>query len=185
MTLIAIASPLFRVILTDKWLPSVPIFQWLCVSGLGWGLSAINLNILQVKGRSDLFLYLEIAKKLFLISVLAFTLQFGVLWMVRGMVLVTAFSVVLNLYFSGKEIDYGFREQVQDIAPYFLVIIFAASISYWVGQYIRWQVVALFTQLFIASAIIFGASSVLKLEALMECKSIVYNELMKFRGLKE
>src|SRR3546814_10876354 len=59
-----LATPLFRFIFTEKWLPAVPYFQWLCIIGILFPLNAYNLNIVNVKGRSDIFLKLEIVKKL-------------------------------------------------------------------------------------------------------------------------
>src|SRR5690606_719797 len=61
--LIVLAEPLFLLVLTEKWLPAVPYFQLLCISGIFHPISAYNLNILNVKGRSDLFLRLELIKK--------------------------------------------------------------------------------------------------------------------------
>lgn len=62
--LASIADPLIKVVFGEKWIPSIPYFQILCFAGMFYALHAINLNILQVKGRSDLFLKLEIIKKL-------------------------------------------------------------------------------------------------------------------------
>src|SRR3546814_15434084 len=59
-----LATPLFRFIFTEKWLPAVPYFQWLCIIGILFPINAYNLNIVNVKGRSDIFLKLEIVKKL-------------------------------------------------------------------------------------------------------------------------
>src|SRR5699024_9453746 len=76
---IVLAEPLFRFVLTEEWLPAVPYFQWLCISGLFYPANSYNLNILKVKGRSDLFLYLGLAKKgIAIIGILIFV-QYSVM----------------------------------------------------------------------------------------------------------
>lgn len=62
--LAAVAKPLILILIGEKWLPAVYFLQIICFSGMLYPLHAINLNILQVKGRSDLFLKLEIIKKI-------------------------------------------------------------------------------------------------------------------------
>src|SRR5699024_1277657 len=75
---VVVAEPLFRFVLTEKWLPAVPYFQWLCVTGFFYPLNAYNLNILKVKGRSDLFLKLEVIKKVIGVIGIAIAVQYSV-----------------------------------------------------------------------------------------------------------
>jgi len=183
LLLVAVATPLFRVLLTDKWLPSVPLFQWLCVAGLGWGISAINLNILQVKGRSDLFLGLEIVKKSILVVVLLFSVRFGVIGMVKGLVLTTGIGVMLNLYYSGKLIGYSLREQILDISPYVIVITLASICAWGVHVFIVNPLFLLIAQLAIGSLVIFGLSKIFKLEAFLEIVSIAKGKLFGLKAI--
>lgn len=182
LLLIAVATPLFRVLLTDKWLPSVPLFQWLCVAGLGWGLSAVNLNILQVKGRSDLFLGLEIVKKTILVAALLFSVRFGVLGIVKGAVLTTVISVILNLYYSGKLIGYGLREQLMDILPYAIVATLASGIAWGVKFFVINTFILLIAQLGMGCLLIFCLSTLFKLEAFSEILNIAKEQ---FPGLEK
>lgn len=76
--LAAIAKPLIILLIGEKWLPAVPFLQIICFSGMLYPLHAINLNILQVKGRSDLYLKLEIIKKIIAVITI-FIGIFGVL----------------------------------------------------------------------------------------------------------
>jgi O-antigen/teichoic acid export membrane protein len=112
---IVLAEPLFRLILTEKWLPAVPYFQWLCISGLFYPANSYNLNILKVKGRSDLFLYLGLAKKgIGIIGIFIFV-QYSVLALVMYRAFHSVLVYYINSYYSGRFIDYGIMEQLQDI----------------------------------------------------------------------
>ena len=77
MGLAAIADPLIKLLIGEKWAPSIPYFQILCFTGILYPLHALNLNILQVKGRSDLFLKIEIFKKIIGIISIIVVLFFG------------------------------------------------------------------------------------------------------------
>lgn len=114
-----LGEPLFRFLMTDKWLPAVPYFQILCLSGIMYPLHAYNLNILNVKGRSDLFLKLEIIKKSIITLGLIIAIPFGIyglLWMQFGLTILAFF---INTSFSGKMINYLMLEQLKDIVPIF------------------------------------------------------------------
>ncbi|WP_051146559.1 lipopolysaccharide biosynthesis protein [Marinobacter daepoensis] len=121
----ALASPLFQILLPEKWYPAVPYFQLLCLAALIMPLHSVNLNILKVKGRSDLFLYLELVKKAMHGTVLLITYRYGVTAVIVGQVIISCLSYIPNSYFSSKLLGYGVKEQVQDFGP----ILFAALMS--------------------------------------------------------
>ena len=101
-----IAEPLFRFLLTEKWLPAVPYFQILCWAGILYPLQAYNLNILKVKGRSDLFLRLEIIKKAYAVIGVFCVIQFGIFALLYFLLAITLVSFVVNTWYSGKLINY-------------------------------------------------------------------------------
>lgn len=112
-----LGEPLFRFLMTEKWLPSVPYFQILCLVGIMYPLHSYNLNILNVKGRSDLFLKLEIIKKALITVGLIIAIPFGIyglLWMQLALSLIAFF---INTSYSGKMIAYPVNEQLKDIIP--------------------------------------------------------------------
>ena len=111
------AEPLFRFVFTEKWLPAVPYFQILCVAGVLYPIHAYNLNILSVKGRSDLFLRLEIIKKVLLAVVLAISFSFGITGLLWGQVIFSILAFFINTHFSGKFLNYSSLEQLRDIFP--------------------------------------------------------------------
>lgn len=122
MIMLIILAPQFvPILLTTKWVPSIVYLQLLCISGLFYPLSALNLNILKVKGRTDIFLYLELVNKVFTIVAIILTIKLGVIYLVIGYVIVNFIYFSTNIVFSGKIIDYSVREQIQDIFPYLAV----------------------------------------------------------------
>ncbi len=112
-----VARPLVLVLLTDKWLPCVPYLQLLCVMGLMFPLHLINLNVLQAMGRSDLFLRLEIIKKMLTIMNILVTWRWGIMAMIGGQVVISLVSYYLNAYYNKVLLDYSIWEQIGDLYP--------------------------------------------------------------------
>ncbi len=119
--LAVIARPLVLVLLTEKWAPSIPYLQLLCAAGLLFPMHLMNLNMLQALGRSDLFLRLEIIKKVMIVINIAVTWRWGIPAMICGMIAISIISYYLNSYYNGVLISYPIREQVRDLFPYFIV----------------------------------------------------------------
>lgn len=112
-----LGEPLFRLLMTEKWLPAVPYFQILCLGGIMYPLHAYNLNILNVKGRSDLFLKLEIVKKALITIGLLIAVPFGIYGLLWMQFVLTIIAFFINTSYSGKMINYPMLEQVKDILP--------------------------------------------------------------------
>ena len=130
LLLIVVAKPLTIVLLTEKWLPVVPLFQLMCLAGLFFPLTTINLNILNVKGRPDIFLVLEIIKKATIVVVLVFTARKGVMAIIMGQVLCNFIGSTLDLIYAGRIIDYPLKAQISDILPYFLAALAMAIVGF-------------------------------------------------------
>lgn len=119
----SIAEGLIILLLGEQWEPAILYFQLLCIVAILYPMHAINLNILKVKGRSDLFLKLEIIKKLITTIALAITilLDLGVTSFIISAIITTHLGLFANTYYSGKEINYGTVEQIKDLlTPYLL-----------------------------------------------------------------
>ena len=141
LLLMICAEPLFRVVLTDKWLPAVPYFQILCIYAIMYPLQVYNINILNVKGRSDLLLRIEIIKK---ITGIAGTIICGIigiyplLWFKVGY---GFFLFYMNTFYSGRLINYSMRAQLNDILPIIAkaIIVFGIVMSldfaFWSARY--------------------------------------------------
>ena len=128
--LAAVAKPLIILLIGEKWLPAVGFLQIICFSGMLYPLHAINLNILQVKGRSDLFLKLEIAKKTIAIGPLVLGVLFSIEYMLWGSVCTSFMAYFLNSYYSANLINYPTKEQIKDILPTFLVSFTTAAVMW-------------------------------------------------------
>lgn len=115
MGLAAIASPLIRVILTAKWDGCVLYLQILCFALMLYPIHAINLNLLQVKGRSDIFLRLEIIKKIIGVVILIITIPLGITAMCLGMVFSSIICLIVNTYYTSRFIDVGLLTQLKDL----------------------------------------------------------------------
>ena len=120
-----LADPLFRFLFTGKWLPAVPYFQILCLSGILYPIHSYNLNVLIVKGRSDLFLKLEIIKKVLVLILIFITIRYGIIGLLWGQIVGSVVAFYINTYYTGKFLSYNSWEQTKDILP----IIFLAFIA--------------------------------------------------------
>lgn len=115
--LAAVADPFIRIALTDKWENAIYLLQIICFSMMWYPIHAINLNILQVKGRSDFFLKLEIIKKIQGVLVLCITVPMGIVAMCYGSVISSVICLVWNTHYTKKLINYGFFAQMRDLLP--------------------------------------------------------------------
>lgn len=115
--LAAVADPFIRLTLTDKWEGAIYLLQIICFALMWYPVHAINLNVLQVKGRSDYFLKLEVIKKVQGILILCITVPMGIVAMCYGKVIGTFIALIWNTYYSKRIIGYGYFQQMRDLLP--------------------------------------------------------------------
>ena len=113
----AVAEPLVLVLLKEQWLFAAVLLKIICFAMMWYPIHSINLNLLQVKGRSDLFLRLEVIKKIIGVVILCATLPFGLVAMCWGQILSSILGLVINTYYTGKLIQVGFIRQMKDLFP--------------------------------------------------------------------
>ena len=130
MGICALAKPFVICLLTEKWSESVIYLQILCFALMWYPVHALNLNLLQVKGRSDLFLRLEVIKKILGVAILIVSIPFGLVYMCAGRVLSSVICLVINTHYTGKLIHVGFFKQMKDVAPSLLYSL-AMGLSVW------------------------------------------------------
>lgn len=130
-----LAEPLFRFLFTEKWLPAVPYFQVLCLVGILYPIHSYNLNVLKVKGRSDLFLKLEVIKKTLQVAIIAVSLQYGIMGLVWGQLVSSIFAFFINTYYTGKFIHYNSLQQTWDLLPILLLAFFSGVGVWFLDQY--------------------------------------------------
>lgn len=117
----AVARPFIDIVLGKQWGFCGQLLQIICFAMMWYPIHAINLNLLQVKGRSDLFLRLEIIKKILGITVLCITAPFGLVVMCYGQIFNSIVALVINTYYTGKLINVGFIRQMKDLLPTILL----------------------------------------------------------------
>lgn len=122
------STNIVSLILTRKWLPCVPFLQIFCITYMFWPIHTANLNAINAMGRSDLFLKLEIIKKIIGMLLLLSTMWFGVMAMTYSLLVSTLTSMIINSWPNKKLLGYSFKEQIKDIIPGILLAIFMGII---------------------------------------------------------
>lgn len=133
--LAAVAEPFILVLLGEKWLFSATLLFIICFSRMWYPIHAINLNLLQVKGRSDLFLRLEIIKKMVGVSILCITIPCGLVAMCIGSVFSSLINLSVNTYYTGKLIKVGFFRQMMDLSPILFLSLLMGGLVYGFWHY--------------------------------------------------
>jgi teichuronic acid exporter len=128
--LAVVAEPLVVLLLTDKWLPAVPFLQIFCFSYSLWPIHTANLQAINAMGRSDIFLKLEIIKKIMGLTILFISLPYGVYYLALSSVVSGIISSFINAYPNKKLLNYGYGEQVKDILPSLLLSLVMGVIVY-------------------------------------------------------
>ena len=168
--LAAIADPLIRVLITSKWAGCIIYLQIICFGMMLYPIHALNLNLLQVKGRSDLFLRLEILKKVIGVCALCITIPFGITAMCIGLVVVSVVALYINTYYTGKLLSLGFLMQIKDLVPFFILSMLVGLLMYYVPTSINNDLYRL------VSGGLIGIVSYVGLAALFRIKE--FNELI-------
>ena len=119
--LAALAEPFIRLVLTEKWLGIVVLLQILCFAYMWYPVHGLNLMLLQARGRSDLFLRLEIIKKIIGMITLIATIPFGIIVMCLGLVISSVLCLYVNAYYTKKHFNIGLFQQIRDIFPSLLL----------------------------------------------------------------
>jgi O-antigen/teichoic acid export membrane protein len=132
-----LAEPIFRLLFTDKWLPAVPYFQILCLTGILYPIHSYNLNILKVKGRSDLYLKLEIYKKIIIAVSLIIAIPMGIVALLWSQVVMSVLAFFINTYYSGKLLKYSAWQQIKDIVPSILLATLVGALVFFFDRFLE------------------------------------------------
>lgn len=136
MMLAALARPLVLALITEKWEACIVLLQIMCLSMMWYPIHAINLNLLEVKGRSDLFFRLEIIKRGVGLLILIATLPLGLVAFCWGGVAGSLISLIINTYYTGKIIHVGYVRQMKDLAHILLLSFMMYGVVWGVLQFI-------------------------------------------------
>ena len=181
-TLGAVSEPLIYCLIGPKWHMAATFLPLICIYRSMYPLQAINLNMLQVQGRTDLFLYLDIIKKIILLGPLFVGAFIGIYWMLVCSIITSIICFFLNSYYSGKDLGYTTWMQLKDVAPsygvgsavalsvYFLKFL---PLSYWI---------VLPIQIVIAFGVFLSLCERIKLPEYLEVKTIFLETINKIKS---
>lgn len=122
--------PIIRLLLTEKWLLCVPYMRIFCITFMFYPIHTANLNAIKAIGRSDLFLKLEIIKKIIGLIALFVTMRFGVMAMAYSLLFTSLCSQIINSWPNKRLLNYGYIEQLKDILPSILLAVFMGLCIY-------------------------------------------------------
>lgn len=168
-----LAEPVVVTLLTERWLECVPLLQIICFSMMWYPIHAINLHLLQVKGRSDLFLRLEIIKKIILTIVLCVTLPFGLITMCIGRIFSSVLCLVVNTYYTGKLINISFWLQMRDLLPTLFLSLVMGIVVYISVLFISSNIVKLFVGVVVGVIFYIVVARLFRMEELSDLFSLV------------
>ena len=162
---LAVTAPVFiRLLLTEKWLPCVPYLRIFCITYLFYPIHSANLNAIKAMGRSDLFLKLEIQKKIIGMVLLLSTMWFGVMAMAYSLLVSCAAGQLINSWPNRRLLGYSYRSQLADILPSAIlalvmgVPVLAVPFAGWNGLF------TLTVQILLGGVVYIGGSALLRLE---------------------
>lgn len=179
LCLAAVARPMILSLIGEKWEPSIIYLQMLCFVGMFYPLHSLNLNMLQVLGRSDLLLRLEIIKKILAIPVIIVGIMLGIKEMIFGMIILTMIAYYLNSYWSGTFIGYSFLAQVKDIFPSLVLASIISLIVFAEGSFILLPPLSLLViQLISGVLLIFGICEAIQFKDYLYIKSTVTEKFL-------
>ena len=177
--LAAIAKPLVAIVLGDKWLFAGTILQIICLSYMWYPIHSINLNVLQVKGRSDLFFRVEIIKKVVGISILLMTMQISVIAMAIGTIFSSLIALVINTYYTKKLLSYGLIQQLKDLNDIIAISFISCIPAFIISLKFYNNIIALVISIMLAIVIYIALSKIFKIGEFLEMTNMIKSKFAK------
>ena len=162
--LAAVAEPLVKILLTDKWLPCVPFLQLACISYALYPIHTANLTGINALGRSDIFLKLEIIKKSITVLNILITLPLGIYAMAIGQVVCDFIATFINASPNKKLMNYSYFEQWKDLFPSFILSIIMAGIVWLINFIPLIPIITLVIQIIVGIVVYILLSKLFKVE---------------------
>jgi len=165
MGLAAIAPTVIEFLLTEKWLPCVPYLRIFCITYMFYPIHTANLNAIKAMGRSDLFLKLEVCKKLIGLLLLLLTMKHGVMAMAYSLLVSSFTSQIINTWPNKKLLDYNYCGQLKDILPSIVLAVVMGIVVSWVDILDLEPLVTLIVQSILGVAVYLLGSICFKMES--------------------
>lgn len=178
--LASVSEPLIYCMIGPQWYEASTYLPLICVSMSLYPLHAINLNMLQVQGRSDIFLYLEIIKKVLGLIPLVIGVFCNIYWMLIASIVNGVIALFLNTYYTGVKLGYTTWMQIKDISYDYILAVIAAIPVFFI-KYIPisyWFILPM--QFIVFFFLVILMSEFLKLSEYLEVKEILLSNLRKF-----
>ncbi|NFA42792.1 lipopolysaccharide biosynthesis protein [Clostridium botulinum] len=180
--LAVIGEPLVKILLTDKWLPCVPFLQVFCLSYALWPIHTANLQAINALGRSDIFLKLEIIKKIMGLAILGISMFFGVYAIAIGTLVSGIICTFINAHPNLKLLNYSYMEQIKDITPSLILSLIMGCASYSIKWFDMSAWLTLILQIFIGAIVYIGLAKIFKLECFIYLLNTVKDMLGNRNG---
>lgn len=175
--LAVVASPFISVLLTDKWLPVVPLLQWLCFARMFTPISALNMNILNAVGRSDLYMKVDFSKFPLSIITMIITIPLGVKAIVIGNFINTFICYFINAYLPGKMFNFGVKAQFRIFWRIAIATSIMTLVVWWSMMFFESALLKLFIGVLMGIVSYVIASDILRINEFFEIKGIVFTRL--------
>lgn len=169
----AVAEPFILLLLKEQWLFASTLLQIICFSMMWYPIHAINLNLLQVKGRSDLFLKLEIIKKIIAVIILCITVPMGLIAMCVGQIFSSIICLIINTHYTGKLIQVGFLRQMQDLLPTLLLSLTMWGVVFFTISFLTGSLLQLITGICVGIIYYIAFAFLFRFSELKELLSII------------
>lgn len=168
----AVAYPLINLLFTKIWIKAAGMLSILVYAGMWYPIHALNLNLLQVKGRSDLFLRLEIIKKALCIVMLCITVPLGIEAICYGMIFNSVIALVINTFYTGKLLNLSLLTQCRDLLPSLLLSIGMYILCKWLCTMLGLGFISLSISILAGIAFYLGGALIFRFPELGELKSL-------------
>ena len=173
------SNTIVELVLTEKWLPCVPFLQIFCITYMFQPVHTANLNAIKAMGKSDIFLKLEIIKKIVGMSLLLSTMWFGVMAMAYSLLVSCVLSQIINSWPNKRLLGYGYLEQLRDFMPGVILAVVMGICVYFIGYINLPNIIVLIIQVIVGATIYIVMSIVFKLESFLYLWNMVKTYLKK------
>lgn len=182
----AIVDNLIPFLFTEKWLGSIPILKLFCLINLLYPLDMLNLNVLKVKGRTDLFLRITVIKKIFFILTIILTVRYGVMALLYGQLVDAAISFFINGYYTKELISYSTLDQLREVFPSLLLSV-AMGLGMTFVRYIPIDslLLTLLLQIFIGIGFYLALSLVFNASLVREVRNLFLNLINRTKPIQQ
>lgn len=178
----AVAEPFIYCLIGPQWHEAATYLPLICISMSLYPLHALNLNMLQILGRSDIFLYIEIAKKIISIGPFFLGIFVNIYWMLVGSIAAGVIAFFLNSFYSGRKLNYSSWRQLKDVTPSYLVALAIAFAVYFIKFIPLNCFVTLFLQIVVGLTVLLIICETTKMEEYLEIKKICYSAFSRLKS---